>query len=446
MLTDLYQLTMAQGYWKLGKHQQRAVFDLFFREHPFGNGYTVCCGLEAVLQMIPNFCFSEEDTTYLSMLKGIDGKSLFAPDFLRVLRELRLSINMKAIPEGTLVFPKEPLLRVEGSLWECQLLETLLLNLINFPSLIATKAARICLVAEGDPVIEFGLRRAQGPNGALTASRAAYVGGITATSNVLAGEAYGIPLAGTHAHSWVLAFEDERQALASYAQVMPNNCILLVDTYNVMEGIRHAIEVGLELKKQGYPLLGIRLDAGDLAYLSKVARSLLDEAGLTHTKIVGSNDLDEYAILKLKKEGTQISLWGVGTRLATAYDQPALSGVYKLVALEVGEGKWHYKAKHTDDFKKQSLPGIHQVRRFSKDDYFVRDVIYNIADPIPLPRKQETVEELLVEVVNNGRVVYPSPPTSELRKRTIEQLKKLPAEIKTLDPIRKYPVLLQGPP
>lgn len=448
LLTDLYQLTMAQGYWKLGKHSDRAVFDLFFREHPFQGGYTIFCGLESVRQMIESFHFTKEDIAYLATLTGTQDLPLFSADFLQALLELRLTVDIDAMEEGSIVFPKEPLLRVEGPLWECQILETVLLNLINFPTLIATKAARICFAAEKDPVIEFGLRRAQGPDGGLTASRAAYVGGAASTSNVLAGFDYGIPVAGTHAHSWVMAFENERSAFAAYAEVMPHNCILLVDTYNTLEGVKNAITVGLTLKSQGYSLLGVRLDSGDLATLSIAARKLLDDAGLFDTQIVGSNDLDEYEIVRLKKAGAKITLWGVGTRLSTGYEQPALGGVYKLVALKACDGKWTYKAKQTDDIKKKSLPGIHGVKRIYKHNQMVRDIMYDVLDVVSdktfmMSEPTETLEEMLKPFIRQGKAMAPSPTLEMIRNRVQTQLEKLPIEYRQLKPLAQYPVVVQ---
>lgn len=444
LLTDLYQLTMAEGYWKLGKHSQRAVFELFFRELPFGGGYAVFCGLESVLKMVSNFAFTEADIHYLSTLTGAQAQPLFSNDFLQALLALRLTIDIDSLEEGILVFPKEPLLRVEGPLWECQLLETILLNLINFPTLIATKAARICYAAEGDSVIEFGLRRAQGPNGGLTASRAAYVGGAASTSNALAGQYYGIPVAGTHAHSWIMAFDDERTAFFSYSEAMPHNCILLVDTYNTMQGIQNAIAVGLKLKAMGHALLGIRLDSGDLARLSILARQLLDAAGLYDTKIVASSDLDEYKITDLKKAGAKITVWGVGTRLATAFDQPALGGVYKLVAIQNANQQWEYKAKQTDDIKKQTIPGIHCIRRFYQQEYMVRDVVYDNNQPPPKPNyPNETFEDLLKPIVRQGKVIYEPPLLTDSRNKTFEQLKKLPINLKALKPTQNYPVFFE---
>lgn len=447
MLTDLYQLTMAQGYWKLGKHQERAMFDLFFREHPFQGGYTLFCGLESVLRFIPTFKFTERDIDYLATLKDANAKPLFERAFLKALLELELTVNIDAVKEGTVVFPKEPLIRVEGALWECQLLETMLLNLINFPTLIATKAARICHAAAGEPIIEFGLRRAQGPDGGLTASRAAYIGGVVASSNVLAGQAFGIPVVGTHAHSWVMAFDEEITALRSYAEIMPDNCILLVDTYRTLQGIQSAIQVGLELKAKGQRLLGIRLDSGDLASLSKTARELLDEAGLTQTEIIGSKDLDEYTIADLKKRGAKISCWGVGTRLVTAYDQPALGGVYKLIALQDNSGKWKNKAKQTEDVEKQTLLGIYKVRRFYQNAFYVQDVMIN-TNSEKLSAKEELnssfqeFEDLLIPIFRQGKPIYQSPSINEIRQFALEQLQKFPEDIKKLKSPTQYPVLL----
>ncbi len=446
MLTDLYQLTMAQGYWKLGKHQKRAIFDLFFREAPFQGGYTVCCGLASVLSAIPNFSFKEADVAYLATLQGYDKKPLFQADFLQALLNLRLTVHIEAVLEGTLVFPREPLLRVEGPLWECQLLETALLNLINFPTLVATKAARVCYAAKGDPILEFGLRRAQGENGALTASRAAFIGGVSATSNVLAGQYFGIPLIGTHAHSWVMVFENEIEAFGAYAKVMPNNCVFLVDTYNTVQGIKNAIQIALKLKKQGCHLLGVRLDSGDLAALSIIARQLLDEAGLETTEIIGSSDLDEYVITELKEKGAKISRWGVGTRLVTAYDQPALGGVYKLVAIEDDKGQWQYKAKITEDLGKKMIPGIYNVRRFFSNNVFVHDIVYDRNNPnlTSSLEQQGAYEELLVPIFHEGKLVYQSPKLSEIRERTLEQLQKFPLEFKALKPSVRYPVIFEG--
>lgn len=450
--TDLYQLTMAQGYWILGMHTRSAVFDLFFRENPFKGGYAVACGLESVVDLVEKYGFKSQDIEYLASLKAFDGTALFQSDFLDALLNLQLTVDVDAIEEGTVVFPKEPLLRVQGPIWQCQLLETALLNLVNFATLIATKAARVCYAAK-DPVIEFGLRRAQGPDGGLTASRAAFVGGVEFTSNVLAGQQFGIPVRGTHAHSWIMAFDTELGAFQAYASALPNNCVFLVDTYRTREGVQHAIEVG---KTLGDRFLGLRLDSGDIAGLSIEARQLLDQAGFKQTKILASSDLDKYEIERLKKMGAKVDLWGVGTRLVTGYDQPALGGVYKLVSIQDEQGRWRHKAKRTDDLTKKTMPGIHGVRRYSKNGIFQRDVLYLI-DPeisvlgstsisastsssaLVLPASGEQ-EELLQPIFRNGKRVYQLPALTDIQERTKSQLQKLPISLRELKPNVQYSV------
>src|SRR5436190_6887937 len=382
ILTDLYQLTMAYGYWKTGKADREAVFHLFFREQPFHGGFTICCGLADVLQYLREFRFEKSDLDYLQGIKGNDGKRIFAPAFLKYLKNLKLRLDVDAIPEGTVVFPHEPLIRVRGPILQAQLIETALLNLVNFQSLIATKAARICLAAQGDPVVEFGLRRAQGIDGALTASRSAYIGGCAATSNVLAGKMFGIPVGGTYAHSWVMSFENELEAFNAYADALPNNCTFLVDTYNSLEGIRHAVRVGKRLRKRGHKLTGIRLDSGDLAYLSIKARKMLNAAGFKDAVIVATNDLNEHLIASLKQQGAAINVWGVGTMLVTAYDQPALGGVYKLSAIRKPDGTWDHKIKLSEQAVKATNPGILQVRRFRQGNEFIGDAIYDETRPL----------------------------------------------------------------
>jgi nicotinate phosphoribosyltransferase len=334
LLTDLYQLTMAYGYWKNNLHEREAVFHLYFRKAPFEGGYAVAAGLALGIDYLQNLRFSEDDITYLASLTGSKGGRLFPDDFLAYLRKLEFTCDIDAVAEGTVVFGNEPLVRVQGPLLQAQLVETALLTIINFQTLIATKAARVRDAAGPEAIVlEFGLRRAQGPDGGLEAARAAYLGGADGTSNVLAGRLYGIPVRGTHAHSWVQAFGDETQAFAKYADAFPDDSTFLVDTYDTLEGVRHAIEVALQMRTQGHELGGIRLDSGDLAYLSKEARRLLDEAGLAGVRIVASNDLEENLITSLKQQGARIDTWAVGTQLVTAYNQPALGGVYKLAAL-----------------------------------------------------------------------------------------------------------------
>jgi nicotinate phosphoribosyltransferase len=337
------------------------------------------------------------------------------------------------------VFAHEPLVRIKGPLLQGQLIESTLLNIINFQTLICTKAARVCSAARGAPVLEFGMRRAQGPDGALSASRAAFIGGCEATSNVLAGKIYGIPLRGTHAHSWVTAFPDEMAAFSAYAKVMPHNCVLLVDTYDTLKGVAHAIEVGKTLRLQGDELLGIRLDSGDLAALSIKARKMLDDAGFADTLIVVSNSLDENVIEQLHEQGAKISVWGVGTHLMTAFDQPALDGVYKLSALRDEKGEWQYKIKLSEQPAKISNPGIYQVRRFLADDQALMDILYDIemgipeipemlaiagSDKITKLNDYDASVDLLQPVFRAGACVYPQEALPEIRQRALQQVRQ----------------------
>ena len=308
LLTDLYQLTMAYGYWKNGLAETEAAFNLFFRRNPFKGGYAIAAGLDAALDLFEGYGFSAEDLAWLESLSGNDDRPLFEREFLDYLGETPLALDVLGVEEGTPVFPHEPLLRVQGPLIQGQLLETALLNVVNFQTLIATKASRICQAAQGEPILEFGLRRAQGVDGALAASRAAYVGGAAATSNVLAGRLYGIPVKGTHAHSWVMTFDEEIEAFEAYAKAMPNNCVFLVDTYDTAEGVKKAIEVAKDLRRRGHEMVGVRLDSGDLTALSIEARELLDAAGFPDAAIVASNDLDEYRITALEEAGAQIDV------------------------------------------------------------------------------------------------------------------------------------------
>src|SRR5215469_3532000 len=301
LTTDLYEVTMASGYWKAGISEYDAAFHVTFRENPFGGQFTIACGLSTVIDFLRSFRFTGTELAYLASQRGNDAKPLIDPSFLDYLHNLRLTCDIDAIPEGTLVFPIEPLIRVCGPLIQCQLLETALLNILNFQSLIATKAARICLAAENDAVIEFGLRRAQGVDGGLSSARAAHIGGCAGTSNLQAGERNGIPVSGTQAHSWIMFFETEVEAFRTYARAMPNNCVFLIDTYNSIEGIRHAIDVASELRKQEHEMIGVRLDSGDRVALSIEARRMLDQAGFSNAKIVCSGDLDEHMIAEMKR-------------------------------------------------------------------------------------------------------------------------------------------------
>jgi nicotinate phosphoribosyltransferase len=459
LFTDLYQLTMAYAHWKSGTGNREAVFHLFFRHNPFKGGFAVSCGLEAAIEYLKNIRFQKDDLEYLASLQGNDHNPIFETAFLDYLRTLEFSCDVDAIPEGTIVFPQEPLLRVRGPILQAQILESALLNIVNFQTLIATKAARVCLAARGDAVLEFGLRRAQGADGALTASRAAFVGGCAATSNVLAGKIHGIPVKGTHAHSWVMAFDHEEESFREYAKAMPNNCVFLVDTYDTLEGVRRAVKIGLELKREGHLLGGIRLDSGDLAYLSIEARKILDRAGFTQASIVASSDLDEHVITSLKAQGAQITIWGVGTRLATAYDQPALGGVYKLGAIRSPGGEWEYKVKLSEQAIKISTPGIQQVRRFRAEREYIGDAIYDvelglppdalIVDPLDMTRRKRMApethsEDLLAPIFQKGKLVYQSPALKDIRARTLNELELFHSGIKRFLNPHQYPVGLES--
>ncbi|PTX96098.1 nicotinate phosphoribosyltransferase [Spartobacteria bacterium LR76] len=458
LLTDLYQLTMAYGYWKNRVHEREAVFHLFFRKNPFQSGYSVACGLADAIEYIQQFRVDEEELAYLGTLRGNDGQALFEKGFLDYLRDLKFTCDIDAVPEGTVIFPHEPLIRVRGPILQGQLLETALLNIINFQTLIATKAARVCQATEGEPVLEFGLRRAQGIDGGMAASRAAHIGGCAATSNVLAGMRYGIPVRGTHAHSWVMSFDTEEEAFNAYAHAMPNNCVFLVDTYDTLEGVQHAVQVGRKLREQGHEMVGIRLDSGDLAYLSIEARKILDDAGFPQALIVASNDLDEHIITSLKQQGARISIWGVGTKLVTAYDQPAMGGVYKLGAVRDAAGEWHYRLKLSEQAIKISNPGIQQVRRFFHEGEFIGDMIYNegrpvkndhlIVDPTNMTRSKKippsaTAEDLLVPVFREGALNYEAPSIAQIRERTASQLAGFHPGIKRFLNPHLYPVGLE---
>ncbi|HFE44189.1 MAG TPA: nicotinate phosphoribosyltransferase, partial [Nannocystis exedens] len=407
------------------------------------------------IDLLERFCFGAEDLEYLGSLAGNDGQPLFSREFLGYLGQMRFSCDVDGIPEGTAVFAHEPLLRLRGPLIQCQLLETSLLNLINFSTLIATKAARICGAAGDDPVLEFGLRRAQGIDGAISASRAAVIGGCAATSNCLAGKLYGIPVRGTHAHAWVMAFDSELESFLAYAKAMPNNCVFLVDTYDTLEGVRCAVEVGRRLRESGHEMAGIRLDSGDLHRLSVEARRILDEGGFPGAAVVASNDLDEHRISALKKKGAQIGVWGVGTRLATAYDQPALGGVYKLAAIRAPGEPWSYRVKLSEQAIKISNPGVQQVRRYrGADGSLVGDLIYEESTGIrsgqgvaidggeAMQMKGEG-EDLLQPIFRGGARVYNSPGVMEMRARTQRELRSLSAGVRQLSDATVVPVGLE---
>jgi nicotinate phosphoribosyltransferase len=463
LMTDLYELTMMQGYFRYGMHH-RAVFDMFFRRQPFNGGFAVFAGLDDLLETLTTMRFSGEDIDYLRTL------GLFDEPFLEYLRDFRFTGDLWAVPEGTLVFPQEPLIRVHTSILEAQLIESILLNTVNFQTLVATKTARIYLASEGGSIAEFGLRRAQGPDGAMSASRAAFIGGASSTSNTLAGKRYGIPVTGTMAHSWVMAFGSEREAFERYADLYPDRTILLIDTYDTLgSGIENAIAVGKELQRKGQRL-GVRLDSGDIQYLSKQVRIRLDDAGLTDAVIAVSNELDEQIIHQLVSAGSPVDLWGVGTQLVTGGGDPALTGVYKLAAKERPDGTFVPTMKVSDNPDKSTNPGIKQVWRFyGKDDYPIADLVDlddgrsdETAGPGASPRVPSATtggstagpecaetrrpirfyhpsgdyrkftleswtrcEPLLVQQIARGRIVADRPNLTAIRERTLANLERL---------------------
>ncbi|MCC6747909.1 MAG: nicotinate phosphoribosyltransferase [Deltaproteobacteria bacterium] len=454
----MYQLTMGFGFWKTGHADDEVVFNLYFRKNPFKGGYAVAAGLDTAIDLVKNFRITDKNVAYLSTLKGNDGRPLFDRGYLQTLRTMRFNCDIDAVPEGTVVFPNEPLLRIRGPLLQVQLLETVLLNILNFQTLIATKASRVVQSAKGDPVLDFGLRRAQGFDGSLSASRACYLAGAAGTSNVAAGELFGIPVKGTHAHSWVMFHPTEVEAFENYSRVMPNNSVFLVDTYDTLNGVKNAITVAKRLRKRGHEALGIRLDSGDLAKLSKKSRTMLDEAGFPQAFVSASNDLDEHEIAALKKRGAKVNVWGVGTKMITAFDQPALGGVYKLAAVRRPDGTWERKIKLSETPEKTSTPGILQVRRFMKDGKFLGDMIWDLLSP---PKDQgrmvsyadasrvtrfagATHQDLLVPVFRRGknaaRFVMRQLPLEQERAYCRTQLEALRPGVKRLTKPTPYKV------
>jgi nicotinate phosphoribosyltransferase len=447
LLTDLYQLTMMQGYSLNRCEEKEAVFDLYFRKIPNEGGYAIAAGLEQVVDYIENLQFSADDLAYLKSL------NLFNEDFLAELKDFRFNGDIDAVPEGTVVFPYEPLLRVKARIFEAQLIETALLNLINFETLIATKASRVVAAAGGGNVMEFGLRRAQGPDAGILGSRAAFIGGCRSTSNVLAGKRYGIPVSGTQAHSWIQCFSSELEAFRAYARTFPDQCLLLVDTYNVLKsGVPNAIKVGLELEAEGHHFLGIRIDSGDLSYLSREARKMLDAAGLTKAQIVGSNDLDEHTIWAIRSQGAPIDSWGVGTNLITSKDSPALGGVYKLAA-EGMDGVFEPRLKVSENIAKITNPGVKKIVRFyDKRGKAMADLIaleeeqfeepLAIFDPIETWKRKTlrdfTTRELLKPIFRAGKRVYELPHLKEIQIYAEQELNTFWDEVKRLVNPHRY--------
>lgn len=436
LLTDLYELTMAYAYWKNGLKDREAVFHLFFRKYPFQGAYAICAGTEIALDYINSFHFTKEDLDYLATLKNPAGNPLFEDKFLDFLSKLKMEVDVDGVKEGTPIFPNEPLLRVKGPIIQAQILESALLNIVNFQTLIATKSSRVCYAAKGDHVVEFGMRRAQGIDGAISAARAAYIGGCHSSSNVMAGKIFDIPVMGTLAHSFVMTFDRESDAFRAFAKAFPENCIFLIDTYDSIAGARKGIEVAREM---GLKLRGVRLDSGDLHYLSNEVRKILDEEGMTDTKIMATNELTEQIISDLKHQGGKISLWGVGTNLVTAKDQPALDGVYKMSAVQDADGKWKYRLKISEQVAKTTNPGILQVRRFFDQKGYVADMLYDEeigpgkrifhhTDPGAKKEIKEDWEweDLLIPMIKRGKRIYQGVSLEKIRERTYQELDKFP--------------------
>ncbi|WP_314157385.1 nicotinate phosphoribosyltransferase [Stomatobaculum longum] len=450
LLTDLYELTMMQGYFENEDVNQTVIFDMFYRNNPEGNGYAICAGLEQLIDYVKNLHFTEDEIDYLKSL------GIFKPAFLAYLRDFRFTGDIYAIPEGTVIFPREPLVKVIAPIMQAQLIETALLNIINHQSLIATKTARIVRAAQGDGVMEFGCRRAQGPDAAIYGARAAIIAGCVGTSNVLCGQMFHVPVSGTHAHSWIMSFPDELSAFRAYAKLYPDACILLIDTYDTLDsGLPHAIQVFKELREQGiHPKrYGIRMDSGDLAYLSKKVKAALDAEGFTDAIISASNDLDEGLIGSLKAQGATINSWGVGTNLITSKDCPAFGGVYKLAAIwNEPEQRFEPKIKISENAEKITNPGDKKIYRiYDAQGMIVADLIaladeeFSSKDPLLLfdpietwkktllPGGSYSMRELLVPVFRKGDCVYESPSVKEIQNICRRELNTLWEESKRFE-------------
>ena len=438
LLTDLYELTMMQGYFKNKEENRTVIFDAFYRTNPFGGGYAIMCGVEQLVRYVKDLHFSRQDIEYLRSLE------IFDADFLDYLADFKFTGDIYAIPEGTLMFPREPMVKVIAPIAQAQLMETAILNIINHQSLIAAKAARICYAAKGDGVMEFGLRRAQGPDAGTYGARAAVIAGCVGTSNVLCGELFDVPVKGTHAHSWIMSFPDELTAFKTYADLYPNACILLADTYDTLKsGVPNAIKTFQYMRdkstlNKGY---GIRLDSGDLAYISKKARKMLDHAGFPDAIISASNDLDEHLIDSLKSQGAMITSWGVGTNLITAKDNPSFGGVYKLAAIQDDNGNFIPKIKLSENTEKVTNPGNKKIYRvYNEPEHKIQaDIIcleeetfsenekLTIFDPVEPWKKTKlhpgefSLRELMVPLFKNGKCVYQSPKTMEIRDYCLKE-------------------------
>jgi nicotinate phosphoribosyltransferase len=453
--TDLYELTMVAGYKMLGKGNQLACFDLYYRQNPDDGAFCVFAGLESVINYVNKLGIYPDDVDYFRSL------GVFSPKAVEQLASgITFSGDIWAVPEGSIVFPNEPLIRVVGPISEAQILETTMLALVGHQTLIATKAARMCIATRGEPVVDFGTRRAHGVDAALFGARAAYIGGCAGTSNAKAGKLFGIPVRGTHAHSWVESFDNELEAFKGFAEVFPNNCILLVDTYDTIEGVRQAVKVAQQMRDSGKQLQGVRIDSGDLAYYSKAARHILDEAGFHEVKVLASSDLDEWIIESLREQGARIDIWCVGTRLMTSYQTPALGVVYKLMAADKGDGVLRPKIKISQNPVKVTNPGVKKIiRLYNGNDRMMGDLLAQVDEPLPdgvlvrahhptydymkkLYKPPYTATDLMVPIFLNGRQVYELPSLESIRERAAIQINSLEPEYKRFSNPHIYKVSL----
>jgi nicotinate phosphoribosyltransferase len=453
--TDLYELTMVAGYRLLGKQQQRACFDLYYRQNPDDGAFCVFAGLESVIDFVNNLRVYPDDIDYLASL------GIFSEAALEVLSKgITFTGDIWAVPEGTVVFPHEPLIRVIGPIPQAQILETTMLALVGHQTLIATKAARLCIATRGAPVVDFGTRRAHGVEAARYGARAAYIGGCAGSSNTKAGKLFGIPVKGTHAHSWIESFDEEIDGFRGFAECFPDNCVLLVDTYDTIEGIKKAIEIAGEMKRAGGQLQGIRIDSGDLAYYSKAARTMLNEAGFPEVKVLASSDLDEWLIESLRDQGAQIDIWCVGTRLMTSYQTPALGVVYKLMAADKGDGILVPKIKISQNPAKVTNPGVKKIVRFyNGGGRMIGDLLTQVEEQLPRGervrahhptydymkktyRPPYTAQDLMVPIFLNGKQVYQPPSLETSRQRAAEDIGRLEPEYKRFTNPHIYKVSL----
>lgn len=434
LLTDLYQYTMAQAYFDRGRHELEAVFHLFFRKNPFEGNWAMAAGISDAIEFVERFQFDDSSIEYLRSLT-LNHQPIFTSDFLSYLRHTTAKVDIYGVRDGEMVFPFEPILRVEGPLFLCQILETALLNMVNFQTLIATKAARLCLAANEKLIMDFGMRRAQGFDGAISASKAAHIGGVHATSNLLAAKHYSLPVCGTLAHSFIMSYPNQQEAFTDFANSFKQNCILVVDTYDPRAGVLEAIKTMNSLKEQGYSPVGLRLDSGDLLYLSQFARAQLNNNGLSQCKIIVSGDLDENRIIDLEENDAPIDIYGVGTRLVTAYEEPALSGVYKLASIK-DKGKWRDAYKGSAHEEKSSRPGQQTVMRFFQDDLCVFDEIYDPktdrASCLKIEYSQYEWELLHQQLMLQGKSVMIDKKLASIREYAASRLRTLPQSLISL--------------